>query len=66
LPEREFVEELPRLNGTPAEVLAGSELLDLMLPVLRADFEMAETYTPGEGGLLGCRSSPSGRPRTIA
>lgn len=55
LPEGEFVEELRRLNGTPAEVLAGSELLDLMLPLLRADFEMAETYAPAEGGRLGCR-----------
>jgi surfactin synthase thioesterase subunit len=55
LPDPEFVDELRRLNGTPAEVLAGSELLDLVLPLLRADFQMAETYVPSPGGPLACR-----------
>jgi thioesterase superfamily protein len=42
----------PPAGGAPAPVLP--ELLDLMLPLLRADFEMAETYAPAEGDLLGC------------
>jgi surfactin synthase thioesterase subunit len=45
LPDREFLEELRRLNGTPAEVFNDADLLDLVLPQLRADLQMAETYT---------------------
>ena len=50
LPEPQFVEELRRLKGTPEEVLQTSELLQLLIPFLRADFAMCETYlyTPGE------------------
>lgn len=45
LPEDEFVSELRRLNGTPREVLEHPELLQLMLPILRADFELCQTYS---------------------
>ena len=31
-------------NGTPQEILANRELLDLFLPGLRADFALSETY----------------------
>lgn len=50
LPEAEFIEELGRLNGTPREVLEHPELLELVLPILRADFSICQTYafTPGE------------------
>jgi medium-chain acyl-[acyl-carrier-protein] hydrolase len=44
LPEPEFIEELRRLNGTPKEVLEHQELMRLMIPILRADFELIETY----------------------
>jgi medium-chain acyl-[acyl-carrier-protein] hydrolase len=44
LSEAEFVEELRRLNGTPAEVLEHPELLGLLVPLLRADFELCENY----------------------
>jgi medium-chain acyl-[acyl-carrier-protein] hydrolase len=44
LPESEFIAELKRLNGTPAEVLEHAELMQLLLPLLRADFELSETY----------------------
>lgn len=44
LPEAEFRSELLRLNGTPIEVLEHAELMNLMLPVLRADFELIQTY----------------------
>lgn len=44
LPEQELIEELRRLNGTPPEVLAQPELMQLMLPLLRADFEVCQTY----------------------
>jgi len=45
LPEAEFAEELRRLNGTPPDVLEHSELMKLMLPILRADFELVQTYS---------------------
>jgi medium-chain acyl-[acyl-carrier-protein] hydrolase len=44
LPEPEFLEELRRLNGTPREVLEHAELIQLTLPLLRADFEVVQTY----------------------
>jgi len=44
LPEPEFIEELRELNGTPREVLEHPELMQLMIPVLRADFELIQTY----------------------
>jgi medium-chain acyl-[acyl-carrier-protein] hydrolase len=44
LPEAEFLDELRRLNGTPAEVIDHPELIQLMLPMLRADFAVAQTY----------------------
>jgi len=44
LPEAEFIDEVRKLNGTPKEVLEHQELLQLMLPLLRADFEVVQTY----------------------
>lgn len=44
LSEAEFINELRRLEGTPSEVLNNSELLSLVLPLLRADFELIQTY----------------------
>ncbi len=46
LDDAAFVYALRTLEGTPEEVLASTELLHLLLPVLRADFRLAETYTP--------------------
>jgi medium-chain acyl-[acyl-carrier-protein] hydrolase len=51
LPEQEFKDELRRLNGTPPEVLEHDELMQMMLPLLRADFSVSETYK--------CESRPS-------
>jgi medium-chain acyl-[acyl-carrier-protein] hydrolase len=44
LPEPEFLAEVKRLNGTPGEVLAHAELLELIVPSLRADFAVCHTY----------------------
>ncbi len=44
LPEAELLDELRQLNGTPKEVLEHPELMQMMLPLLRADFSVAETY----------------------
>lgn len=42
--DEEFYEGLRKLEGTPEELLANEELMQLLLPALRADFAMAETY----------------------
>lgn len=44
LPEPEFIQELRRLNGTPEEVLENVELMQLLTPMLRADFALIEKY----------------------
>lgn len=44
LPEPEFLAELRELEGTPQEVLENVELMQLLLPTLRADFTVVETY----------------------
>lgn len=44
LPDDELLVELRRLRGTPDEVLQNTELMELLLPLLRADFAASETY----------------------
>ncbi|HKF49637.1 MAG TPA: thioesterase domain-containing protein [Terracidiphilus sp.] len=48
LPTHAFTEELRRLNGTPEMVLKDREVMELMEPVLRADFALYETYQYAE------------------
>lgn len=54
LPEDEFVEELRRIGGTPKEVLEHVELLEIMIPLLRADFQLIQTYEYIAGDPLRC------------
>ncbi|MFE4104876.1 thioesterase II family protein [Almyronema epifaneia] len=63
LPEAEFIAELRRYNGTPAAILQEPELLELLLPVLRADFAVLETYTYRAGPPLPCAISVFGGDR---
>src|SRR5205085_6286250 len=44
LPKDEFIAELRRLDGTSKEVLEHAELMELILPLLRADFQLIESY----------------------
>lgn len=44
LPDALLLREVQQLNGTPVEVLENQELLELLLPILRADFTLLETY----------------------
>lgn len=44
LDDEGFKQGLRHLDGTPDEVLANDELMDIMLPRLRADFTLYETY----------------------
>jgi medium-chain acyl-[acyl-carrier-protein] hydrolase len=45
LPDADFKRRLEELNGTPREVFEDEELLQLVLPLIRADFQLDETYT---------------------
>lgn len=52
LSEEEFMAEIRTFNGTPTEVLENPELMELMTPILRADFTISETYTYETGPKL--------------
>jgi medium-chain acyl-[acyl-carrier-protein] hydrolase len=44
LPDAELIEKLRQYRGTPREVLEHRGLMELLLPLLRSDFRMAERY----------------------
>jgi medium-chain acyl-[acyl-carrier-protein] hydrolase len=60
LPDRELILELRRLNGTPREVCESDELMEILLPVLRADFEAIERHRCGCEAPLACAVSAYG------
>lgn len=49
LPRDAFVERLRELQGTPPEVLAHEDLMEVLMPLLRADLELNDTYRPPLG-----------------
>ena len=49
-----------RLNGIPGKVLEEAELMQIMLPVLRADFAVYETYAYATEPPLNCPISTFG------
>lgn len=63
MPEIEFVRRLRSLNGTPEAILSNAEMMQLMLPVLRADFAICETYTYVPEEKLDCSLSAFGGSR---
>jgi medium-chain acyl-[acyl-carrier-protein] hydrolase len=54
LPEPQFREHIRGLGGTPREVLEHPELMQMLLPMLRADFAVCETHTHHAGEPLDC------------
>ncbi|EGO65793.1 thioesterase II family protein [Acetonema longum] len=60
LPDAEFIERLRTYNGTPEEVLQNSDLMNVLLPILRADFALHETYTYAAHMPLACPISALG------
>lgn len=54
LGDREFLGELRRLNGTPQAVLENAELMQLLLPAIRADFAVSENYRYAPEPPLAC------------
>jgi len=60
LPDGELIEAVRQLNGVDPEVLQSAELVELLLPVLRADFEVVETYACEGSTALRCPVSVYG------
>ncbi|MDQ3191153.1 MAG: alpha/beta fold hydrolase [Bacteroidota bacterium] len=48
LPKQEFRDKLKELGGSPKEVLENDDLMDFFEPILRADFQVVETYNHQE------------------
>lgn len=57
LPEAEFVNSLRRFNGTPDFVLQNAELMKVMMPALRADMLISESYIYTQEEPLECAIS---------
>ncbi|MDT9692580.1 alpha/beta fold hydrolase [Streptomyces sp. P9(2023)] len=54
LSDRELWSSAAELNGIPDEVFHNRAMRDLLLPTLRADFAVFETYEYRSGASLGC------------
>lgn len=54
LPEALLIDELLRMNGTPRELLEDADLRRILLPVIRADLSIYETYVHRAGTPLAC------------
>lgn len=57
LPEAEFFAALRKLGGTPEQILENEELMQLLTPLLRADFELIGTYRFEADEPLDCNMS---------
>lgn len=54
LPDSRFISSLEKFEGIPESILENRELLAFFLPMLRADFEMNETYYTKKTICLNC------------
>jgi medium-chain acyl-[acyl-carrier-protein] hydrolase len=54
LSDAEFLDEVRKLNGTPREVFEHPQYLNALLPLLRADFEITDTYEYLDEAPLAC------------
>jgi medium-chain acyl-[acyl-carrier-protein] hydrolase len=54
LPADEFAVRLRQLQDTGEQIVLNQEYMDLMLPTLRADFKLCETYEYGAEAALDC------------
>ena len=54
LPKPELISELQDIDGIPQELLEHDELLELLLPTVRADLKLYETYEYEPGDPLSC------------
>lgn len=54
LPDDELKATLLEMGGTSSEILQNNELMNIFLPILRADFMLCETYVSTKSNLLEC------------
>jgi medium-chain acyl-[acyl-carrier-protein] hydrolase len=54
LPDAEFIREIANYKGTPASILENAELMELILPRLRADATLFDDYQYRDSGPLPC------------
>lgn len=54
LEDNAFIEEFRRLNGTPEEVLNNKDLMNLLIPFIRADYTINDTYEFADRVPLDC------------
>ncbi|MEM1256293.1 MAG: alpha/beta fold hydrolase [Cyanobacteria bacterium P01_H01_bin.21] len=54
LPDADFINELKRYKGTPTSILNNAEMMTFVLPILRADFTVLETYQYQPSEPLNC------------
>lgn len=60
LPDEDFLAHVERFGGTSKEVLQNKELVKLILPTLRVDFSVYDTYTYTSAPVLDCPVSAYG------
>lgn len=60
LSDSEFLESVRKLNGIPPDILRDPELIDLLLPIFRADFTLCESYEYATAPPLECSISAFG------
>lgn len=60
LPDEQFIEKLKTTYGTPMEILNNTDLMELCLPMLRADFELADKYLYSGSKVFDCPASVFG------
>lgn len=60
LPDGAFIQRLREYNGTPEEILQHTEILQMLLPALRADFAICENYAYYQDAPLNCPLSVFG------
>ena len=54
LNDKEFTEALKAYNGIPQEILGEQDLMELMLPIIRADMSIIDNYTYKGSSPINC------------
>jgi len=60
LPQQEFIAQLRKYGGTPEALLDDMDLLELLMPMLRSDFKMAELYRSRDSIPVACNLTAFG------
>lgn len=55
LPDSALKQEIREMNGTPESILLDTEMMELILPIVRADFAVCDSYIFDPEPILTCR-----------